>query len=143
MKENIDEIFPQENENLIISKDSDDEVKRKVMSMVTDPNKIKINDPANPDICMVYYYHKLIGNNNLTTVCEECKNGKRGCVACKKELLSKMLEFLKPVHEKQKYYNEHPEEVDEILKKGTKIAQEKAKETIKEVKRAMKINYFE
>ncbi len=129
--------------NAIYLADDDEEVRKKIMSMVTDPNKIKIDDPANPDICMTYYYHKLIGNENLKTVCEECKLGKRGCVACKKELLNKMLEFLKPIHEKQRYYNEHPEKVDEILKEGTKKAREKAKETMKDVKKAMRINYFE
>ena len=129
--------------NAIYLADSNEEVKKKVMSMVTDPNKIKIDDPANPDICMTYYYHKLIGNDNLNKVCEECKKGKRGCVACKKELLEKMLEFLKPIHEKQKYYNDNPEEIDNILKEGTKIAKEKAKATMKEVKKSMKIDYFE
>lgn len=129
--------------NAIYLADSDEELKKKIMSMITDPNKIKIDDKANPDICMVYYYHKLIGNSNLKTVCEECKNGKRGCVACKKELIEKMLDFLKPVHEKQKYYNEHPEEVEKILKDGTEKARKKATTTMKEVKKAMKINYFE
>ena len=129
--------------NAIYLADSDNEVKKKIMSMTTDPSKIRIDDPANPEICMVYYYHKLISNKNIETVCSECKTGKRGCVACKKELLNKMLNFLGPVHEKQKYYNEHPEEVDEILEKGTKEARKKAKETIKEVKKAMKIDYFD
>ena len=129
--------------NAIYLADSNDEVKKKVMSMITDPSKIKVDDPANPDRCMVYYYHKLIENKNIETVCSECKAGKRGCVACKKELVDKMLEFLKPVHERQKYYNEHLEEVDNILKLGTEKARKKAKETIKEVKKAMKINYFE
>lgn len=129
--------------NAIYLADSDDEIKKKIMSMITDPDKIKIDDPANPEICMVYYYHKLIGNDNLKNVCEECKKGKRGCVACKKELLNKMLEFLKPVREKQKHYNEHPEEVEKILKDGTEKARKKAKATMKEVKKAMKINYFE
>ena len=92
---------------------------------------------------MVYYYHKLIGNENLETVCKECKAGKRGCVACKKELINKMLEFLKPIAEKRKYYEEHPEKVEEILKEGSKKAKKVAEKTIKEVKTSMKINYFD
>ena len=129
--------------NAIYLSDNDDIVKKKIMSMITDPDKIKIDDKANPNICMVYYYHKLIGNENIKTVCEECKNGTRGCVACKKELNDKMREFLKPIREKRKYYEDNPEKVDEILKIGTKKAREKSKQTIKKVKKSMKIDYFE
>jgi tryptophanyl-tRNA synthetase len=113
------------------------------MSAVTDPNKIKKDDPANPDICMVNYYHKLIGNDNIETLCSECKKGERGCVQCKKELIENMMNFLKPIHEKIKYYENNPEEVDNILKNGTKKAKEKAEETMKKVKEAININYFE
>ena len=128
--------------NAIFLADDQETIKKKIMGAVTDPNKIKVDDKANPDICMVYYYHKLIGNENLKTVCSECKAGKRGCVACKKELINKMLEFLKPIAEKRKYYEEHPEEVEKILKEGSKKAKKVAEKTIKEVKINMKINYF-
>lgn len=127
--------------NAIYIKDNEEEISKKVMSAVTDPSKIKKDDPANPDICMVYYYHKLIENPNVETVCNECKNGARGCVACKKELIEKMMEFLKPMQERRKYYEEHPEEVEKILKEGTKKARDKAIETMKQVKASMKINY--
>ena len=111
------------------------------MSAVTDPDKIKKDDPANPNICMVYYYHKLIENDNINTVCSECKNGTRGCVACKKELISKMMEFLKPIQDRRKYYEQHPEEVDNILENGTKNAKIMAEKTMKNVKTNMKIDY--
>ena len=128
--------------NAIFLADDSETVKKKIMGAITDPNKIKVDDKANPDICMVYYYHKLIKNDNLKTVCQECKAGKRGCVACKKELISKMLEFLKPIAEKRKYYEENPKIVEEILKEGSKKAKKVAEETLKEVKTNMKINYF-
>jgi len=127
--------------NAIYIKDTPEEISKKVMSAVTDPNKIKKDDPANPDICMVYYYHKLMENPNIDTVCSECKNGTRGCVACKKELIEKINEFLKPMQERRKYYEEHPEEVKDILEKGTKKARDKAIETMKQVKASMKIDY--
>ena len=127
--------------NCIYIKDTPLEVSKKIMNAVTDPNKIKKDDPANPDICMVYYYHKLLNNPNLETVCSECKMGSRGCVQCKKELIEKMNEFLKPMQERRKYYEEHPEEVDKILKDGTEKARNKAIDTMKQVKASMKINY--
>ena len=129
--------------NAIYLADSEAEISKKVMSAVTDPNKIKKDDPANPDICMVYYYHKLIKNDNLETVCTECKNGTRGCVACKRELVSKMMEFLKPIQDKRRYYEEHIEEVDNILISGTNEARKRAKETMKKVRKNMQIDYYE
>ena len=129
--------------NALYLVDSDEVIAKKIMDAKTDPSKIRKDDPANPDICMVYYYHKLIGNEELETVCSECKTGKRGCVNCKKELISKMQTFLKPIKERRSYYQEHKEEVEKILKEGTKVASEKAKETMNKVKKAMKIDYFE
>lgn len=127
--------------NAIYLKDDSDTVSKKIMSSVTDPSKIKKDDPANPDICMVYYYHKLIKNENIDTVCKECKKGARGCVSCKKELISKMNEFLKPIQEKQKYYHENPDEVYKILDEGTAEARKKAEGTMKTIKQSMYIDY--
>lgn len=127
--------------NALYLNDSSEVVHEKIMNAVTDPNKIRKDDPANPDICMVYYYHRLIGNPNLKTVCEECKHGTRGCVACKKELIEKIEEFLAPIREKRKYYEEHLEEVKQILEDGSSEAKKRAEETLKNVKASMKINY--
>lgn len=127
--------------NALYLNDSTEVVQQKIMNAVTDPNKIRKDDPANPNVCMVYYYHKLIDNPNLETVCKECKNGTRGCVACKKELIEKIEEFLSPIREKRKYYEEHPEEVQNILDKGTETARKRSIETMKNVKASMKIDY--
>lgn len=128
--------------NAIYLVDDEETIKKKIMGAITDPQKIKKDDKANPDVCMVYYYHKLINNEeNLNTICSECRQGKRGCVKCKTELISKMNEFLKPIKERRQIYEKNPELVDEILDKGTKKAKEKAEEQIKKVKKAMKIDY--
>lgn len=130
--------------NAIYISDTPEEIQKKVMSAVTDPNRIKKDDLGNPDICMVAYYYKLFSKEEeVKKVCEECRAGKRGCVACKKQLANSIIEYLRPMREKRKYYEEHPEEVERILKEGTKKAQEEAKVTMKEIKKAMKLNYFE
>ncbi len=129
--------------NAIYLIDDYETISKKIMSAVTDPNKIRKDDKANPDVCMVYYYHKLVNQDNLETVCQECKNGSRGCVACKKELINKMMEFLKPIQEKRKYYEENIDVVDNILKEGTLKAQKYAKNKMKLVRENMKIDYFE
>ena len=128
--------------NAIYLVDDEDTIRTKVMGAVTDPNKIKKDDPANPDVCMVYYYHKLVNNDeNINTVCNECKAGTRGCVQCKKELIEAMKEFLKPIQERRKFYEENPNEVKKVLEDGTKAARERAINKMAEVKKAMKIDY--
>ena len=113
------------------------------MSAVTDPNRIKKDDLGNPDICMVSYYHNLFSTKEeIKAVCEECKAGKRGCVACKKQLARNIIEYLRPIREKRAYYEQRPELVDKILLEGTEKAQKVAKETMKKVKKAMKLDYF-
>lgn len=129
--------------NGIFLADDEATISRKVMGAITDPNKIKKDDPADPSVCMVYYYHKLISSDNLDNICSECKAGKRGCVACKRELIKNMLEFLKPIHEKRDYYISHPDVVDSILHDGTAVAKAKARETMRKVRKAVKIDYFE
>ncbi len=129
--------------NAIYLSDTPEEITKKVMSAVTDPARIKKDDLGNPDVCMVAYYHNLFTpKEEVKTVCEECKAGKRGCVACKKQLASNIIEELKPIREKRAYYEAHPEEVDKILIEGTEKARKVAKETMKKVKEAMMLNYF-
>ena len=128
--------------NAIYLVDDEETVKKKIMGAVTDPNKIKKDDPANPDVCMVHYYHKLVNSEeNVNNICRECKQGARGCVQCKKELIEAMNNFLKPIQEKRKYYEENPEDVNRILNEGTEVARAKAIEQMKKIKEAMKIDY--
>lgn len=129
--------------NAIYLVDDLEAVTKKVMGAVTDPNKIKKDDKANPNVCMVYYYHKLVSKDNLDTICNECKEGKRGCVSCKKELINNMMDFLKPIQEKRKIYENNPELIDKILIEGTKKAKEKAEMKMQEVREKMQIDYFD
>ncbi len=129
--------------NAIYLSDSPEEITKKVMGAVTDPNRIKKDDLGNPDICMVAYYHNLFtSKEECKAVCEECKAGKRGCVACKKQLAQNIIDTLEPIREKRTYYEERPELVDKILIEGTNKARQIAKETMEEVKKAMKLDYF-
>ena len=129
--------------NAIYISDSPEEITKKVMSAVTDPNRIKKDDKGNPDICMVSYYHNLFSSKDeYDTVCKECRLGERGCVACKKQLANNIIEFLKPMREKRAYYEAHPEIVDKIIQEGTAKASKEAKKTMAKVKKAMKLDYF-
>ena len=127
--------------NAIYLSDTDEEISKKVMGALTDPGRIKKDDPGNPDICMVAYYHNLFSKGEVEKVCEECKAGARGCVACKKQLIQNIIKELTPLRERRKYYEERPEELKKILMEGTEKARKEAKETMKKVKEAMKLNY--
>ena len=128
--------------NAIYLVDDEETIHKKIMGAVTDPNKIKKDDPANPEVCMVYYYHKLVNNKeNINKICSECKLGTRGCVQCKKELITEMNNFLSEIRTRRKYYEENPELVDKILNEGTEKARKIAKEQMTKVRHAMKIDY--
>ena len=128
--------------NAIYLSDTPEEITKKVMSAVTDPKRIKKDDLGNPDVCMVSYYHKLFSTKEeQEQICKECREGKRGCVACKKQLANNIINYLAPIREKRAYYEARPELIDEILAEGTKKARETAKETMKKVRKAMKLDY--
>ena len=128
--------------NAIYLADDEDTIREKVRGAITDTSKIRKDDPANPDVCMVGYYHKLFSKNNLDTICAECRAGARGCVACKKELADNIIEHLRPIKERRKYYEERPELVKEILRTGTEKARKITKEIMEKVRYSMRTDYF-
>ena len=108
----------------------------------TDPARIKKDDPGHPEVCAVYYYHNLFTDKEeCKNICAECKAGKRGCVACKKQLIDSINRTLDPIRAKRSYYESRPDEVKEILLSGTDKARMTAKETLREVKKAMMLDY--
>lgn len=127
--------------NAIYLADDEKTINDKVMSAVTDPSKIRKTDPANPEICMVGYYHNIF-NPNAKEVFDECRKGKRGCVDCKKELTKSIVGSLAEIRNRRIYFENNPKLVKEIVFEGTKKARYVAKETMEKVRDAMKINYF-
>ena len=117
--------------NAVYLSDSEEIIAEKVRNAITDPARIKKDDPGHPDICMVYYYHNLFTDKEeCKNICEECKKGQRGCVACKKQLMKSMNEKLGPIRDKRHYLEEHPNEVKEILSAGNARAKKIAQETM-------------
>ncbi len=129
-------------DNAIYLSDSADEVLRKVKTAVTDPARIKKDDPGHPKVCTVFAYHKVFNPEFVPELDKMCKQGKIGCVECKTRLAAALNELLDPIREKRAYYDAHIDEVDDILKAGTKRAVETAAQTLEEVRTAMKIDYF-
>ena len=113
-------------------------VRKKVMTMFTDPNKKRANDPGNPDGCTVYAFHKIY-NPDYKTRCEECKAGALGCVACKKHLFELMEPQLKAFADRRKVFESDKAQLQQIVKEGAEAARASAAVTLAQVKRAMKV----
>ena len=128
--------------NALYLSDSEEIVAEKVKNAVTDPARIRKDDPGHPDVCMVYYYHNLFTEKQeCNNICEECKKGKRGCVACKMQLMNSINTKLGPIRDKRHYLEEHTDEVKQVLYEGTEHARKIAKETMTKVKKSMKLDY--
>ena len=130
--------------NAIYLSDSEEELKKKVMSMYTDPNRVHPTDPGKVEGNPVFIYHDIF-NPDLAEVNDlkiRYKAGKVGDIEVKEKLFAALNTFLMPVREKRKEFEGKDEVLDQILKDGTAKAREVAKETMKKVKKAMKIDYF-
>lgn len=129
-------------DNAVNLSDPAEEVERKVKNAVTDPARIRATDPGHPDICTVFHYHQAFAKEVIPEIEDSCKKGGIGCVACKKRLADTINALLEPMRERRAKYEANPKLVDEILMAGTERARAVAKETLAQVREAMKINYF-
>ena len=125
--------------NTILLSDEPETVKAKLKKAVTDPQKIRKGDPGNPEICLVFSYHKKFNPDEVPEIEAGCRSGALGCVDCKMNCASKISFMLKPIIEKRKYYESKKSEVLEILDDGEKRAGKVAGETMKEVREKMKM----
>ena len=139
--------------NGIYLSDPSDVIYKKVMSMYTDPNHIKVEDPGKVEGNMVFTYLDVFSSDEQISKYSEYKTldemkkayekGGLGDVKIKKVLYNILEEILSPIREKRRYYEEHLDEVYNILKEGTNKANKKANKTLKEVKKAIMIDFFE
>ncbi|RLB99646.1 MAG: tryptophan--tRNA ligase [Deltaproteobacteria bacterium] len=124
--------------NAIYLSDSPEEVRAKVLQMVTDPQRARKSDPGNPEICNVYEFHKLYSDEETIAFTDDaCRKAEIGCVECKKRMAEFLIKGLKPIHEKRAYYLERPERVDEIFINGCEQASRVAQATMEEVRSAV------
>ncbi|HVO75906.1 MAG TPA: tryptophan--tRNA ligase [Ignavibacteriaceae bacterium] len=125
--------------NAVLLSDDPETVKAKIKKAVTDPQKIRKGDPGNPDICLIFAYHKKFNPGEVPEIDAGCRSGALGCVDCKMNCSSKISLFLEPIREKRKYYEEKIDEVKNILNDGEKRAKKAAEATMNEVHEKMKM----
>ena len=140
--------------NCIYLSDETDEVKKKVMSMFTDPNHLRVQDPGNVDgnpvfiyldaFCKPEYFPEFLPDyQNLDELKDHYKRGGLGDVKVKKFLNNVLQAELGPIRERRKMWEQRIPDVYDILREGSKVAEAKAAETLKDVKASMRIKYFD
>ena len=115
-----------------------EETTKLVMTMVTDPHRMRRSDPGNPDICNVYAMHKVFSSaEEVAMVDVECRRAGIGCVDCKKLLARNMNAALQPFREKRSELDQNPQSVWDVLHDGARRARELAAQTMSEVRAAI------
>ena len=130
--------------NAIYLSDGEEELKKKVMNMYTDPDRIHSTDPGKVEGNPVFIYHDVFNPNKseVEELKKMYKEGKVGDVEVKEKLFVALNTFLKPIRERRSEFEGKDAELEKILKEGTEKAREAAKETMQKVRHAMKIDYF-
>lgn len=112
-----------------------EETQKRVMMMVTDPQRKRRTDPGNPDVCNVFSLHKIFSTpEEVEMVNRECRSAGIGCVDCKKLLAKNLNNHLIPFRERRAEFEKNTDDVVDMLKDGAKRAQIIADKTIEEVK---------
>ena len=131
--------------NCIYLSDSPEEIKKKVMSMYTDPNHIRVEDKGDTKNNPVFIYLDVFGKDKekIAQMKEHYERGGLGDVVCKKYLNEVMQEFIKPIREKREQLEKDFSKVEEVFKNGSVRAKEVAQSTLEKVRKAMQLNYFD
>ncbi len=126
--------------NCLYLSDTPEAITKKVMAMVTDPARVRRQDPGNPDVCPLFHLDRIFAPKEWCDhVNVECRRAGIGCVDDKKELLKHLLAYLKPIQEKRKELAANPHRIREIMDAGSARARIVARETLARVQEAMKL----
>ena len=126
--------------NCLYLADSPEEITKKVMQMVTDPARVRRQDPGNPDVCPLFALDKIFAPKEWCNYVDvECRRAGIGCVDDKKELLKHLLAYLRPLQERRKELSARPEKIVEIIREDSRRARTVAAQTLAEATEAMKL----
>jgi tryptophanyl-tRNA synthetase len=124
--------------NAVFLSDSPEEIDKKLSRMMTDPARVKRTDPGEPEKCPAFELHKIYCTpEEIEFVSNGCRTAAIGCLECKKVMIKHVIEDLAPFREKRAQLEKKPEVVEEILQAGHEAAQEKASETMSEVRETL------
>lgn len=128
--------------NSILISDSPEEIREKVKMAITDPQKIRKADPGRPEVCNIFFYHKLFSSEGIVKQVDlTCRNGTLGCVDDKNHLATILAEKLAPIRERRAKFAANEKHLQEILHEGGKKARSLAEKTLEEMKELMHLKY--
>ncbi|HEY6003276.1 MAG TPA: tryptophan--tRNA ligase [Anaeromyxobacter sp.] len=126
--------------NTIDLGESAESTQKKIMGMVTDPARKRRQDPGNPDVCGIFYLHKVHSTGETVSwVDTNCRTAGIGCVDCKRKLLENLLPAQERMRERREALLARPKDLDDIVELGTRKARAVAERTMAEVRRSMKM----
>ncbi|MBS1798287.1 MAG: tryptophan--tRNA ligase [Acidobacteria bacterium] len=124
--------------NTIELSDTEQAIRSKIKTMVTDPARVRREDPGNPDVCPVFDLHKVFSTaETQQKVREGCTTAGIGCIECKGWVADAIVQEIAPIAERRRYFESHTDEVKDILANGNKRAAARAETTMNQVNRAV------
>ena len=125
--------------NAITLASTDEEIDKLVMGMVTDPQRIKKDDPGNPEICNVFAWQKFLGASDaeIAEIFEGCTSATLGCVADKRDLAERVKALIRPIRERREQLMDDPAQLEAILEEGAERARAIAGPVMAEATAAM------
>ncbi len=128
--------------NTISLRENTDTVAKKIKTMPTDPARIRRTDPGDPAKCPVWQLHEVYSDDNVKDWVQiGCKSATIGCIECKQPVIDAVLKELKPIQERAAQYAEDPTLVKNIVAEGCEKARKLARETMRDVRDVMGLNY--
>lgn len=128
--------------NTISLREQPDAIAKKIKTMPTDPARIRRTDPGDPEKCPVWQLHQIYSTEATQAwVQQGCRTAGIGCIECKQPVIESMLEELKPIQERAAQYAQDPALVKNIVAEGCERARKMARETMREVREVMGLNY--
>ena len=128
--------------NTISLRENTDTVAKKIKTMPTDPARVRRTDPGDPAKCPVWQLHEVYSDDNVKDWVQiGCKSATIGCIECKQPVIDAVLKELKPIQERAAQYAEDPTLVKNIVAEGCEKARKLARETMRDVRDAMGLNY--
>lgn len=120
--------------NTIEMADSPEDITKKVKTAFTDPERKRKTDPGRPEVCLIYTYWNKFKPEDAPEIYEGCTTASLGCVDCKKRVAGAIADYLAPLRERRKEYEDHSERVEEIIRDGDERARVRAVETMEQVR---------
>jgi tryptophanyl-tRNA synthetase len=128
--------------NTILMSETEPDIRAKLKTMVTDPERVYRTDTGNPDVCPVFDLHRVFSSVEIQqTAAEGCRTAGIGCIECKQWLSDAVVSALGPIQERRRHYESDPTLVDEILDQGGRRAWRRADETMRQVSEVMGLRY--